>query len=110
MDAVAAHGTSCGLEAHQLNVHRARVAPGAVFHPVQSGYLPFIAVPGPKGHNPIDFDLPYNMHYVKMLVEPGQSYTFKVKGGAAAATWSDEYEFRAPADSHGEGAVTRIAT
>ena len=60
--------------------------------------------------NPIDFDLPYNMHYVKMLVEPGQPYTFKVKGGAAAATWSDEYEFRAPADSHGEGAVTRIAT
>jgi hypothetical protein len=60
--------------------------------------------------NPIDFDLPYSMHYVKFVVVPGRSYSYKVKGGGAAAAWSDEYEFRAPADSHGQGVVTRIAT
>jgi hypothetical protein len=60
--------------------------------------------------NPVDFDLPYNMHYVKFVVEPGQSYSYKVKGGAAAAAWSDKFVFRAPSNSQGTGAVTRLAT
>ena len=68
-----------------------------------------------RGHgssvNPVDFALPYNMHYIKFVVIPGQSYRYKVKGGSAAAAWSDEFEFRAPANTTtGLGAVTRLAT
>eukprot|EP00040_Diaphanoeca_grandis_P038935 m.257739 g.257739 ORF g.257739 m.257739 type:complete len:608 (-) comp35653_c0_seq1:175-1998(-) len=50
------------------------------------------------------FDLPYNMHYIRLQVQEHQSYTYKVLGGTS--NWSATFTFRAPAET----GITRVAT
>ena len=58
----------------------------------------------------IDVNRNYTFHFIKFpALEPGETYIYKVKGGAAdAVAWSDTFTFRAPRTDIASGVPTRI--
>ena len=51
----------------------------------------------------------YTFHYIKFApLEPGETYIYKVKGGAQDAAWSETYTFRAPRTDVASGVPTRV--